>query len=158
MQPFEKQEIIDYSELLLSSFARMTGQTLLTSEENLARRLYEAPFALVSHGMQDDPIFCYGNNADLKLWKMTWDEFTSMPSRLTAEPAVQKEREYLLQEARQKGYITNYKGVRIAKDGQRFVIRETVLWNVVDLQNRQHGQACLIGRWDFLPSQEYQNH
>lgn len=148
--PFEDKRIIDYSVLLSSSFARFTGKPLLATGEKLAQELYEAPFALVSHGMQQDPIFCYANKTALALWKMTWDEFTAMPSRLSAEPMLQEERDRLLKEARQKGCIDTYEGVRVAKDGQRFMIRNTILWNVIDWHDIQHGQACIIHKWEFL--------
>jgi MEKHLA domain len=148
---FKNPEIIDYSALLVSSFAQLTGKTLLAQGKDIARELYEAPFALVSHGTQADPIFRYANQIALELWKMTWDEFTVMPSRLSAEPMLQAERDLLLAEANRQGYIDTYQGVRIAKDGQRFFIQDTVLWNVEDLHGTRHGQACIIHKWDFLP-------
>ena len=146
--PFEQQEIAAYSELLVASFMRLTGKPLLSDGSALAERLYEAPFALVSHGMQTDPIFRYANRTALTLWNRPWQEFTSMPSRLSAEPMLQVERDQLLLEAREKGFIDTYEGIRIAKGGQRFMIRDTVLWNVTDDAGTQHGQACVIHRWD----------
>ncbi len=148
---FKNPEIIDYSALLVSSFARLTGKTLLApNSKDMARELYQAPFALVSHGTQADPIFCYGNQTALELWKMTWAEFITMPSRLCVEPTIHEERERLLAEANRQGYIDTYQGVRIAKDGQKFLIKDTVLWNVEDNQGNRYGQACIIRKWDFL--------
>ena len=147
-QPFERQGAIDYSALLVSSFAQLTGQVLMAPGPDLAKRLYQAPFALLSHGMQEDPIFRYANQMALELWQMTWDEMTAMPSRLSAEPMLREERDRLLKEAYKQGYIDTYEGIRIAKNGQRFMIRDTVLWNVVDSQGVQHGQACVIRKWD----------
>jgi MEKHLA domain len=149
---FKNPEIIDYSELLVSSFARLTGKTLLAQSKDITRELYEAPFALVSHGTQPDPIFRYANQIALELWQMTWDEFTMMPSRLSAEPMLQAERDLLLAAANRQGYIDTYQGVRIAKDGQRFLIQDTILWNVEDRYGTRHGQACVIRKWDFLPT------
>ncbi len=154
---FKNPEIIDYSKLLVSSYARLTGKILLAHSQDIARELYEAPFALVAHGTQADPIFRYGNKIALELWKMTWDEFTKMPSRLSAEPMLQAQRDRLLAQAYRQGYIDTYQGVRITKDGQRFFIKDTVLWNVQDLQGTRYGQACVIRKWDFLPSTDRYN-
>jgi hypothetical protein len=150
LQPYERPEVIAYSELLTSSFARLTGRALLEPSPDLARRLYEAPFALVSHGVETDPIFCYANSLALNLWKMPWEEFTSTPSRLCVEATLQKERDRLLAEARGKGCVKGYEGVRIAKDGQRFLIQDTVLWNVDDPHGVRRGQACVIRKWKRL--------
>lgn len=150
MLPYMQPEVRSYSELLAASFRQLTGRDLLEPGKDIAERLYFAPFALVSHGTQDDPVFRYANKAALELWKMPWEEFTSMPSRLSAETMLQEERDRLLAEAARKGYIDTYEGVRIAKDGQRFMIRDTVLWNVADAGGVRHGQACIIRDWEFL--------
>jgi hypothetical protein len=99
MQPYELPEIIIYGNLLTESFLKLTGQPLLPSGSDLAQRLYEAPFALVSHGTQADPIFRYANQTAQTLWQMTWDEFIVLPSRLSAESMLQEERDRLLKEA-----------------------------------------------------------
>ena len=83
---------------------------------------------------------------------MTWAEFTSLPSRFSVEEMLLEERERLLAEASRKGYVDTYEGVRIAKDGQRFKIKNTILWNVEDEQGVRYGQACVIRDWDFLPT------
>ena len=41
-------------------------------------------------------MFCYANRNAQGLWGLTWDEFIRLPSRLSAEPLVQAERERLL--------------------------------------------------------------
>lgn len=154
-EPFDRLEIIDYSNLLISTFIRLTGGSLfIPMSDNIARELYTAPFAVVSHGTQADPIFRYANQTALDLWQMTWAEFTSLPSRFSVEAVRQDERECLLAEASRKGYVDTYQGVRIAKDGQRFIIKNTVLWNVEDEQGVRYGQACVIRNWDFLPNIE----
>lgn len=150
MQPYENPEIITYSKLLAESYWKLKGQSLLPSGSDLAQRLYEAPFALVSHGTEVDPIFRYANQTAQTLWQMTWDDFIILPSRLSAEQMLQEERDRLLQEAQSKGYIDTYEGIRIASTGHRFKIKDTVLWNVVDSDGVQHGQACVIRHWDFL--------
>ena len=147
--PFEQPAVIAYSALLAASFERVTGRALMAGPD-LAWRLFHAPFALVAHDAQDDPVFCYANRTALDLWGMGWDEFTAMPSRLSAEPMLRADRERLLKRARRQGYVDDYEGVRIAKDGRRFMIRDTLLWTVVDAADAVRGQACVIGRWQAI--------
>jgi len=142
---------ISFSRLLAESYRRWTGEEMLhglstLSDKAAAEAIDQAPFGLVAHGTQADPIFCYGNQMALALFEMSWDEFTAMPSRLSAPPAadMQDDRNRLMAEALKKGYVENYHGVRISKMGRRFEITDTILWNVVDAQGNRHGQAALI--------------
>jgi nucleoside-diphosphate-sugar epimerase len=49
-------------------------------------------------------------------------------------------------------FIENYSGVRIAKDGSRFLIEQATVWNVVDvaLPKQVLGQAVIIKAWHAL--------
>ena len=149
--PYERSEIITYSNLLSESYTRLTGRELIQSE-HLALALYYAPFVLVSHGTEADPIFRYANLKAQELWGLGWEDFVQMPSRLTAEPVVLPERQNLLDQVSLKGYIDNYQGVRITKAGQRFMIYNATVWNVIDQDNLRHGQAALIYDWEWLES------
>jgi hypothetical protein len=141
--------VAEFSTLLASSFLHWTG-TPLTNEVDVPYALYNAPFALVAHGTEPDPVFCYANLAAQKLWNMDWRAFTRLPSRLSAEPAVAAERERLLKQAAEMGFVDQYQGVRITSDGKRFRIHNTVLWNVVDSMGTMHGQAAVIREWEWL--------
>ena len=146
--------MLEMSWLLITSYEKATGRKLLDPEPppgKEAEALFEAPFALLSHGTEPDPILQYGNRTALRLWEMDWDAFTSMPSRLTAEQAERDERERLLNDARTKGYSDGYRGVRISAGGRRFEIIDAVIWSVVDENGVYRGQAAMIPRWTFLP-------
>src|SRR6266545_2481595 len=112
--------VIRWSQLLLDSFRRWLGRDLIErkgSPEEQARALYYAPFVVVSHGMEPDPILNYGNKIAIDLWKMDWAQLTKTPSRRTAEPVNQAERARMLAQAQEKGFIDDYKGVRISGTG-----------------------------------------
>ncbi len=115
-----------------------------------AATLFRAPFVLLSHGTEADPVLNYGNAAALKLWEMTWDQFTGTPSRLTAEPMERSQREKLLIDAKEKGYSDGYYGIRISSVGRRFEIRNVLLWNVVDEQGIYRGQAAVFSEWTYV--------
>jgi hypothetical protein len=112
--------------------------------------LYNAPFALLSHGTEADPILNYGNQVVLGLWQTTWEDLTRMPSRLTAEPMEQSERAKLLAQAQNQGYIDGYRGIRIARSGRRFWIENAQIWTVFDQQGEVCGQAAKFSKWQWL--------
>jgi hypothetical protein len=147
------EEIIRHSKLLSDSFASVTGKSLLAGEyspDAFARQLYEAPFVLLSHGTQPDPIFNYANLTAQRLWEMDWQQFTKLPSRLSAEPVAVAEREAMLAEAKRKGYISDYNGVRISSTGRRFIIKDAILWNIYDSAGIYQGQAATFKEWEYL--------
>ena len=138
--------------LLLQSYRRWTGRDLAPGihPENLAKTLFEAPFVLVSHGPEADPVLNYGNGLALELWEMNWEELLRTPSRLTAETPDRAERARLLAEVTAHGYIDHYSGVRISKHGRRFRIEGATVWNLVDDADRYCGQAATFSKWVFL--------
>ena len=148
--PWQQQAIISHSQRLLHSFQHWTGRSLFEvngSSVEIAQALFEAPFVLISHGTEPDPIFNYGNRKALELWEFSWEDFTQMPSRKCVEPVTQEERDRLLAAAATKGYIDNYTGIRISSSGKRFQIQDVILWNVLDEQNRRCGQAAVFSKY-----------
>ncbi len=133
-----------YARLLAESFARLTGRDLANP--------WTRPDPIVSHGTEADPIFRWANPAALALWEMDWQSFTRLPSRQSAADTVeiQADRSRLLEEARAKGFVTSYRGIRVSATGRRFAIDDTVLWTVRDRHGVIHGQAALIGRVERL--------
>jgi len=145
--------LIDHTACLLHSFRHWTRRELIPasgSPEEQARRLFHAPFVVISHGIEDDPVLNYGNQDALTLWEMSWEEFTKMPSRLTAESMEQTERARLLTEVSKKGYMDGYGGARISKTGRRFRVENATVWTLLDAQNRYGGQAATFSRWTYL--------
>ncbi|MFZ1547633.1 MAG: MEKHLA domain-containing protein [Candidatus Nitrotoga sp.] len=140
-------------EILRSSYLHWTGKPDFDngiSQENAVEALFLAPFAVLSHGIGIDPIFNYGNQLALDLFEMSWEEFTALPSRLSAETVNQKERIKLLDAVTRDGYINNYSGIRISKSGRRFMIRNATVWNLMTPDGQFYGQAALIRDWKYL--------
>ncbi|MGA9657492.1 MAG: MEKHLA domain-containing protein [Asticcacaulis sp.] len=159
MPPFLTSSVCAYNRLMADSFQGFTGMSVLGAldsrtmdDDALAQALFLAPQAIVSHGTQDDPIFRYANRRALQLWEMSWETFTRLPSRFSAEAAddIQSNREALLEAANEKGWVDTYSGVRISNTGKRFEISDTILWNVVDSNGQRHGQAAFIQDWRYL--------
>ena len=73
-----------------------------------------------------------------------------LPSRLTAEPVHQSERARLLDTVASRGYIDDYRGIRISKSGRRFRIDNAIVWNVIDDTGSMRGQAAMFSTWKVL--------
>ena len=144
-------DVSQHIELLADSFERVVGRPLLAGAgEDRAKAIHEAPFVLVSHGTESDPVLNYGNRCALELWEMSWEALTSTPSRLTAEPGRREDRERMMNSVRNNGFVENYTAVRISHSGRRFRIEETVVWNVLTKDDMLCGQAAMFPRWTFL--------
>ena len=122
----------------------------IQSDAQFARQLFHAPFAVVSHDTASDPVFNYANLKALELFALSWQDFICLPSRLSAEPVNQAERDRLLAEVTEKGYIDHYQGVRISSTGKRFLIKNAVVWNLFDKNQCYKGQAARFDQWTFL--------
>jgi hypothetical protein len=149
-----RPSIVSWSQLLLDSFHHWIGRDLLERKSSptiQAQALFEAPFVVVSHGIELDPILNYANQAGLDLWEVTWEQMTRTPSRQTAEPVSQEERSRMLTLAEEEGYFEGYQGVRISATGRRFLVVGATVWNVLDHQSRRVGQAATFSRWTRLP-------
>jgi hypothetical protein len=138
--------------LMANSFERLLGRPLIepTGNESMVGQLFHAPFVLLSHNTEAEPIFNYANAQALALFELSWDELIHLPSRLSAEAVNQEERARLLAQVTAHGFIDNYEGVRISKTGKRFKIRNAVVWNLVDDGGAYKGQAACFSDWQFL--------
>ena len=139
--------------LLARSLEHWTGRTLIHGSPtpvDVSRFLFEAPFVLVSHGTEADPVLSYGNQVALRLWELSWEEFTATPSRLTAEAPNRQERARLLDAVHRCGYIDDYAGVRISSSGRRFRIQKATVWDLISEEGDRVGQAAMFDRWQYL--------
>ena len=141
----------DFFELLTGSYARLLGAPLVPleyDEGNPMLWLYEqAPFCVLAHNTDPDPIFIYGNRAAQKCFELTWEELTSLRSRLSAEEPNREERQRLLELVQRQGFATGYRGLRIAKSGRRFWIENVTVWQLLDRAGTLHGQAAVYRQW-----------
>ncbi len=115
---------------LIASLRHWTGRNLLDVDSpsvEHARELFHAPFVVLSHNEASDPILNYANLAGLRLFELSWDELTCLPSRCTAEPVHQ-----------------------VSKTGRRFLIEQATVWNLFDESGATYGQAATFSEWRYL--------
>jgi len=148
--PWLKHGWMHQTQLILRSFRHWLERDLISpagDPEEIAQRLYEAPFVVVSHGTQADPILNYGNQAALTLWEMDAETFLQTPSRQTAEPLHRDERARLLERTTRDGYVDDYSGIRVSRAGRRFRIDQAIVWNLLDEAGNPAGQAATFHEW-----------
>jgi hypothetical protein len=151
--PWAEKKIIEHCKLLSESYFFWTKNELIgvgLEENELSFLIYHAPFAVVSHGTEKDPVFNYANKKAQELWRLSWENFIKMPSRLSAEPVEAEHRQHLLEDAIKKGFIANYSGVRISGEGKKFMIQDTILWSTVEAGGKYMGQAATFREWKFI--------
>ena len=136
--------------LLTQTYCRLAGQSLVPEGMNpvvAARWLYEdAPFGVLAHTADADPVFMYGNKAAQKRFEYTWQELTRLPSRLSAEAPHREERQEFLDRVKRDGFACGYRGVRVTKSGKRFLIEDATLWQLCSENDTFYGQAVIIPR------------
>jgi hypothetical protein len=150
---WKTESVVNHTLCMARSLKHWTGRDLLAGVHDpreLSQRIFEAPFVLVSHGTEIDPVLNYGNRAALRLWEMSWEELTQTPSRFTAEAPKREERARLLEAVTSHGFIDNYSGVRISKSGRRFQIARATVWNLLNESGTGCGQAAMFDQWNFL--------
>ena len=109
---WQQEKVVAQTQLMARSLKHWTGRDLLGARtarppvgvqasaclerklklELQPEKIFHAPFVLVAHGTEADPVLNYGNAAALALWEMSWEELTRTPSRLTAEAPNRGER------------------------------------------------------------------
>jgi len=150
---FRQAAWIERTQRMLDSYRHWLGQDLIERTGDPlddSRQLFDAPFVVVAHGQEADPILNYANRTALELWEADLDTLLAMPSRLTAEPVHRDDRARLLERTARDGYVDDYQGIRIAASGRRFRIHRATVWNVLDETGGKIGQAATFDSWQFL--------
>lgn len=132
-------------QLICDSYLYWTKTKLIEKPQDL----FYAPFAVLSHGVEADPLINYVNILTCQLWGGNEAQLIGMPSRLTALTPDQEERARLLKEVTENGYIKNYSGIRVSLNGKQFKISNAVVFNLLE-NGIYKGQAAIINKWESI--------
>jgi len=144
---------VQWCQYLLDSYVHWLKQELILRDGTplqQAEHLFNSPFVVASHGVQDDPVLNYGNQTALDLWEMDWYQFIQTPSRVTAEPVNREERARMLEQAALQGYISDYRCVRVSRKGKRFLVKRAMIWNICKPDGTLLGQGATFSGWTYL--------
>lgn len=152
--PVDRGALEQPTRLILSNYRRLIGRDLVEVQpgEDEAQKLFDAPFAVLSAlgPFGTDHVFNYANRQALGLFEYAWDELMGKPSSASAEPVHRDERRRLLDEVGKHGFIENYSGIRISKNGRRFRIKKAIVFNLLDEEGTHVGQSATFADWDRL--------
>ena len=137
----------EFFDLLTGSYAHIVGRPLVGEGQGPSWLYHDAPFVVVAHNTDADPRFIYANKAGQACFEYPWDEFTTLPSRLSAELPNRAERQQLLDAVIRDGFISGYRGLRIAKSGRRFWMEDGIVWQLIDRDGNRRGQAATFSKW-----------
>lgn len=149
----ENNYLKDYIHRITSSLKELANIEIVDfslSLEEQAKQAFHSNYVLLAHNGANEPVFNYANKTALSLFEMSWEEFTNMPSKYSAESDERGKREKFLTEVAEKGYSKNYSGIRISKTGRRFEIKNVILWNVYDSKNNRIGQAAMFEEYNYI--------
>jgi PAS domain-containing protein len=136
-----------FFDLLTGSYARLVAAPLVPEGADANWLYRDASFIVLAHGSDPDPNFIYANKAAQACFGYSLKEFLGLPSRLSAEPADQAERQKLLDQVAQNGFLAGYSGIRVAQSGRRFRIDDGIVWELLDGDGVRHGQAATFSNW-----------
>jgi MEKHLA domain len=127
------------------------------SADDITRIQADTRFALLSHGIQSDPVYNYFNKAALQQFLFSEPSVYSTPSRYSAPSGiVRSSREEILQASVGRSDSTSKSenrlivlpnAVRQKKSGQLFRIPEVLLWNVYNDEGERVGQTAIFDTW-----------
>ncbi|MDN3029666.1 MEKHLA domain-containing protein [Streptomyces sp. S.PB5] len=147
-----------FATLLLDSHRRVVGTELCPPEwsddaEAAAWLQDKAPFGLLAHDLSADPEFAYANHIAQHCFGYTWEEFIGLPSRLSAAPDGQSDRNAFVEAVNLRGFADGYRGCRVRKDGSHFWIEHVTMWDLIDTDGTRHGQAAVFRAWTEATAQ-----
>lgn len=140
----------EFFALLTGSYERLVGERLVPEGADAGWLYEKAPFAVLAHDGSADPKFIYANKCAQACFEYDWDEIIKLPSRLSAGPADRARRRALLDAVARHGFMSGYRGVRVAKSGQRFAIEDGIVWELIDAEGKSHGQAATFSSWQSV--------
>jgi hypothetical protein len=142
-------ELRELVQQLDAAYRHWTGEHLpapdsLSENERLVWLHAQAPYALLAHGIETDPLFYYANQQALASFQYPREQFIGMPSRFSASPLDREMRQTLLEQVTAKGIAHGYSGYRVDRRGEAFMIHEGKVWTLLDDQGAACGQAALF--------------
>jgi hypothetical protein len=158
MIDFNDPFIIQQSTAILTCFEITTGQCLRArlgismqaENEVLAKCLFEAPAAILSHDVvsengKRDNVYNYANKAALTVFERSFEEQTQLASSKSAESnsSRQENRNSLLAQCLAKGSVV-FSTQRTSATGKTVELNNAILFNLFDEAGVYAGQAVVF--------------
>ncbi len=142
----------DHIAILAKSYQQYFLEPMIMdcSEDDFLQSIWQGDFVVLSHGIEADPIFNFANLCAQQLFEMDFQTITQLPSRKSAGPSTQQERDSLMAQVTTKGCIDDYSGIRVSATGKQFYIERAKVWNLTDKAGEYYGQAAMFSAWQEI--------
>jgi hypothetical protein len=141
------------------SLKNFTGKSLLERLEisSVSQVHDHEGFAVLSHGVQDDPVYNYFNRAALLTFRYPESVVYRTPSRYSAPDGEERnvKRAQEVREALHQDLKEIPDAVRQTYSKDLIRIRDIVLWNVYDESGQRVGQTAVFNRTRVEPLASY---
>jgi hypothetical protein len=158
--PGRVEDIDEWIKWTSDSLQRFNSQTLFEfmNVETMEEIHNHERYAVLSHGVQEDPIFCYSNVAARKAFQYTEDELYLLRSRYSAPGGGErKDRAQIMNDVNNKNVWIIPSGIRQRKDGSLFEFRDVILWNVYHpIDGTRVGQSAVYDQDKVVDVQDVQ--
>lgn len=110
-------------------------------------------YAVLSHGVQDDPIYHYFNRAAFRTFQFPEQVAYETPSRYSAPPGPERDvtRAKQVDDAVQHDHTVIPEAIRQTYHGNLIRVRNIILWNVYDENGDRVGQTAIYDRTQVEP-------
>jgi hypothetical protein len=109
-------------------------------------------YGVLSHSIQEDPIYNYFNAGSLLAFQFPTEEAAYIPSRYSAPGGeARTDRSALVQDSIDRGWLVFPKALRQTYAGEQFWITDIILWNVYDDDGNRVGQTAIYDRTKVEP-------
>jgi hypothetical protein len=132
-----------YIRRIADSFARVTGESLPLQAQP-GRDAWFGNFALLSHRGDAAATLNYANAFALKLWEYDWEDFTGLPSEVTAPPDDRVSRAVAMTKVARDNFVRGYSGRRISATGRLFTIADGIIWRLLDADGTSFGVGAFF--------------
>jgi hypothetical protein len=148
----------DWIRLSSESLQNLTGVSLLDrmeGVETISQVHSNERYSVLSHDIEDDPVYCYFNAGSLLSFEYPPEEVYELPSRHSApDGPVRSGRQALMQTVVNEGVWTFPTAIRQTKSGRQFQLQDVILWNVYNHEDVRVGQTALFDRERILSVDE----
>jgi hypothetical protein len=142
------------------SLLKLTGKSLLDRMDSIedVKEVHSCSrYAVLSHGIQQDPVYNYFNQGAFLTFQWPEDEVYKLPSRYSAPGGeLRDQRDILMKKVVQEQAQTFPEAIRQTKSGKQFRLKNVLLWNVFDPEGTRVGQTALFDRDSIVQLDETQ--
>jgi hypothetical protein len=143
---------VEHIAILAKNYQQYFAEPMIADcrEKDFLQAVWQGDFVVLSHGIEEDPIFNFANICAQQLFEMDYQTITQLPSRKSAGPSTQQERNRLMSQVTTKGCIDDYSGIRVSATGKQFFIESAKVWNLTDEAGEYYGQAAMFSTWQEI--------